>query len=568
MSRVLVVDAHPLMRRAIGAQIEALGHTPAGEAGGEEDAVALCGQTRPDLVIVELLVTPTGFDLIRRLKAASPGVRVLVYSAQPAEHFATRSLQAGADGFVDKGSRIEEFSAAIQAVLHGHGFFPHAALASGARGDASHAELSRLSPRELTVLQLLCSGLANQTIADQLGISFKTVSTYKTRLLQKLDAANLVELIDVARRHGVVQGATTAVTVRRDAAFQDDSEMLRAMLEASPNPMFVRDRSGRITQCNQALLDYHGVRVEDIRMRQFGELGWWHSDEYAAALQARYDKAMEVGEAVSADRVYTIRGEEHWMHVWFVPYRDDAGTVVGMVGGFFDLREQAARNAVLRHAKEAAEARMRLNANIMEQTSSALEQHVGIMGGLLERIASGDADTSAQVLAALGQSLMDRLAALHDLARLQNGSLALAAEPVSLAQVSQRAIDEVLAQARGHHLTLDASGLVIDRVWLDEARYRQILNELLAGLFDANVRLRSQLAEDGTVRLTLDLTGTGERQALQWTGAPAAGGEADHGFGLAVGKALVEFMGGHLSCRSVAPGAIHAVVELHLPQVL
>ncbi|MEG0248671.1 MAG: response regulator transcription factor, partial [Pseudomonas sp.] len=116
-----------------------------------------------------------------------------------------RCMQAGASGYVCKQQELTELLSAIKAVLSGYSYFPNQALhASRGRGGGSETDMvNRLSAREMTVLQQLARGRSNKEIADSMFLSNKTVSTYKSRLLLKLNARSLVDLIELAQRQGL-----------------------------------------------------------------------------------------------------------------------------------------------------------------------------------------------------------------------------------------------------------------------------------------------------------------------------------------------------------------------------
>ena len=126
---------------------------------------------------------------------------------QPGHHYATRCMQAGAAGFVCKEGDLAEVTAAVRAVLSGYSYFPSDVIRSGKRhiGLPDEADLiGRLSDRELVVLKFLANGYSNKEIAEEMFISNKTVSTYKTRLLLKLNARSLIELVEFANRNALI----------------------------------------------------------------------------------------------------------------------------------------------------------------------------------------------------------------------------------------------------------------------------------------------------------------------------------------------------------------------------
>jgi two-component system response regulator EvgA len=134
-------------------------------------------------------------------------MKVLILTSQAPGHFSMRCMQSGAAGYVCKQQDLTELLSAIKAVLSGYSYFPNQALHTVrcSLGNASESDMvDRLSGREMTVLQQLAQGRTNKEIADGMCLSNKTVSTYKTRLLLKLNARSLVDLIELAQRNGLV----------------------------------------------------------------------------------------------------------------------------------------------------------------------------------------------------------------------------------------------------------------------------------------------------------------------------------------------------------------------------
>ena len=181
--------------------------TVVGEAENGPEAITMVRELRPALVILDLdLPRMNGLELIERLRTIDPALKLLVLSAQQESIFATRALQAGANGFM---SKSEDMSAIVQAsmsVLAGYSVFPSSALVSlsGAPGTSTATLIRSLSDRELTVMQHLARGQSNKEIADTLLISNKTVSSYKTRIFEKLGITTLVELLDIARANELI----------------------------------------------------------------------------------------------------------------------------------------------------------------------------------------------------------------------------------------------------------------------------------------------------------------------------------------------------------------------------
>ena len=207
MSRILIVDDHPVIRMAMKMLLEAEGHQIVGDTDNGEDAISLGRELKPDLVILDIGIPRLdGLEVISRLMVLALPLKILVLTGQSASLFALRSMQAGAAGFVCKQGGLAELVTAVNAVASGYSYFPSAAMRPVQQGAYSDDVelLGRLSDREVSVLQYLSQGYSNKQISEQMFISNKTVSTYKTRLLQKLGLGSLVDLAEFAKRNSLI----------------------------------------------------------------------------------------------------------------------------------------------------------------------------------------------------------------------------------------------------------------------------------------------------------------------------------------------------------------------------
>ncbi|MBM7060273.1 response regulator transcription factor [Pseudomonas sp. UL073] len=205
MSRVLIVDDHPMIRFAARLLLERAGYAVAGEADNGVEALSLARELRPELVLLDIGIPKLdGLEVIQRLQSLQPAPRILVLTSMSPAIYASRCMLAGASGFVAKGNNLSELAEAAKAVLAGNKYFPDATLLSVRLSDGVFDDsvmLQSLSDREVAVLKYLASGLSNKEIGDEMLISNKTVSTYKTRLMLKLKARTLVDLLEFAKRN-------------------------------------------------------------------------------------------------------------------------------------------------------------------------------------------------------------------------------------------------------------------------------------------------------------------------------------------------------------------------------
>ncbi|APC18332.1 DNA-binding response regulator [Pseudomonas frederiksbergensis] len=208
MNSVFIVDDHPVIRLAVRMLLEHEGYKVVGEADNGVDAMQMVRECMPDLIILDISIPKLdGLEVLSRFNAMSTPLKTLVLTAQSPTLFAIRCMQSGASGYVCKQEDLSELLSAIKAVLSGYNYFPSQAL-NPVRGDEGLcAELDlfkSVNDRELMVLQLFAQGRTNKEIAKGMFLSNKTVSTYKKRLMQKLKAKSLVELIEMAKRNALV----------------------------------------------------------------------------------------------------------------------------------------------------------------------------------------------------------------------------------------------------------------------------------------------------------------------------------------------------------------------------
>ncbi|QYD72403.1 response regulator transcription factor [Paraburkholderia edwinii] len=208
MTMVMIVDDHPALRLVIKTHLTQVANIEdVVEAGNGQEAVELTRQYLPDLAILDLDIPRiNGLDVIPRLRLAHPHIRVMILSGHDTPTFVQRAVRAGAQGFVSKTQDISEIVRGVEAILSGYSVFPvtSGTIVAPLVGELNEqAKLELLSDKELIVLQMLAKGMSNKSIGEALFISNKTVSSHKTRILQKLAVETLVDLVDFARRCGI-----------------------------------------------------------------------------------------------------------------------------------------------------------------------------------------------------------------------------------------------------------------------------------------------------------------------------------------------------------------------------
>ncbi len=209
MIRVLITDDHALIRRGLKQVLhEGLGNVLVGEAQDAKEALEQIMTQKWDVVVMDITMPGrSGLDIMRDIKLAHPELPVLILSMHPEDQFAVRVLKAGAAGFIPKESAPEELIKAIRKVLSG-GRYVTAALAEKMAFDLAaqtdKAPHETLSDREFQVLRMIASGKTVGQIGEELGLSVKTVSTYRARILEKMRMQNNAELTHYAIKHQLV----------------------------------------------------------------------------------------------------------------------------------------------------------------------------------------------------------------------------------------------------------------------------------------------------------------------------------------------------------------------------
>ncbi len=200
MHSIFIVDDHPVIRLAVRMLLENQNYKVVGESDNGVDAMQMIRETSPDLVILDISIPKLdGLEVLARFQAMALPLKVLVLTAQSPALFAVRCMHSGAAGYVCKQEDLSELLSAIKAVLAGYNYFKHDQAV-----DADLQLFRQVNDRELMVLQLFAQGRSNKEIAKGMFLSSKTVSTYKKRLMHKLQVNTLVDLIEMAKRNALV----------------------------------------------------------------------------------------------------------------------------------------------------------------------------------------------------------------------------------------------------------------------------------------------------------------------------------------------------------------------------
>ena len=209
MIRILVADDHAVVREGLKRIIQdAPTLELVGEASDGEEALEKALSMECDMLLLDISMPGrSGLDVLRELKIQKPELRILILSMHPEQQYALRALRSGARGYLNKDSASDELLEAIQKVASGGRYISPAlaeTLAFNLGQGIDKKPHDILSDREFQVLRLLAAGKSIGQIAEELLLGTKTISTYRHRIMEKMDMSNNVELIRYAIQNNLV----------------------------------------------------------------------------------------------------------------------------------------------------------------------------------------------------------------------------------------------------------------------------------------------------------------------------------------------------------------------------
>lgn len=207
--KILVVDDHPYFRRGVkDILVEGFGTVKIGEGSNAQEMLDLARQKKWDVAVMDISMPGrSGPEALKQLKSEHPKLPVLVMSMHPEDQYAIRMFKAGADGYLTKASAPDELVRAVKKVLGGGQYVSPALgekLALTMKVGVAGAPHEQLSDREYQVLCLIASGKTVSEIAAAVNLSVTTISTYRTRILEKMNMKNNAELTRYAIQRGLV----------------------------------------------------------------------------------------------------------------------------------------------------------------------------------------------------------------------------------------------------------------------------------------------------------------------------------------------------------------------------
>lgn len=210
--RMVIADDHEVIRHGLASVFQASGIDVVGEAADGDEALRFCRRLKPDVLLLDVRMDPSrgpadGLDAIKRVRAACPGIRIVMFSAFDNPTYVAQAISAGAHDYVLKSASRQEIIAAVAGAAAGtapprQGDFRRTAGAMSDKTLPKGVDVP-LTPRETQVLRLVAMGLSNQEIADALEISIETVKEHVQNLLRKLALGDRTQAAVWAIRHGI-----------------------------------------------------------------------------------------------------------------------------------------------------------------------------------------------------------------------------------------------------------------------------------------------------------------------------------------------------------------------------
>ena len=376
-----------------------------------------------------------------------------------------------------------------------------------------------------------------------------------------------------------------------ERALSDQFEFMRALVNGTPHPIYVRDREGVLKTCNDSYLNAFSARREEVIGKTVMQTCDLLSNECEARdYQADYLRVMREGTPLVTDRPLRIGEKTLTIYHWILPYRDSLGEVQGIIGGWIDISERHQLLDELRTAKELADDANRAKSTFLATMSHEIRTPMNAVIGLLEltlkRADHGHLDRpSIEVAYNSAKDLLELIGDILDIARIESGRLNLSPERVNLHQLAHSVMRIFDGLARQKNLTLDLRFDATDDlpdVLIDPLRLKQILTNLISNAIkftqQGRVTLEINLLPAGTperteLHLSVKDTGIGisERDQArlfepfaqaQNSGQLALNGA---GLGLVICRSLCEMMGGTLVLSSQESAGTQVQIKLEVP---
>ncbi|WLH93049.1 transporter substrate-binding domain-containing protein [Pseudomonas sp. FP453] len=376
-----------------------------------------------------------------------------------------------------------------------------------------------------------------------------------------------------------------------ERALNDQFEFMRALVNETPHPIYVRDRKGLLQTCNDSYLQVFDVKREDVIGKSAMQISTALEAE-STQYHADYQRVVAQGNPLILDRPLHIRGKKYTIYHWILPYRDSTGEVQGIIGGWIDISERRQLFDELRTAKERADEANRAKSTFLATMSHEIRTPMNAVIGMLEltlkRADQGHLDRPAiEVAYNSAKDLLELIGDILDIARIESGRLSLAPERVNLKEVIESVVRvfDGLARQKTLSLLLEYKADSDDNdVLIDPLRFKQVLSNLVSNAIKfterGQVKIRvevfaTEMPQQVEMKLVVEDTGIGISRDDQlrlfepFSQADNSGhlARSGAGLGLVICRSLCSMMGGQLSLSSVPMVGTQVHVSLKMPRL-
>ncbi|MBT1263434.1 MULTISPECIES: transporter substrate-binding domain-containing protein [Pseudomonas] len=376
-----------------------------------------------------------------------------------------------------------------------------------------------------------------------------------------------------------------------ERALNDQFEFMRALVNETPHPIYVRDRKGMLQTCNDSYLQVFDVKREDVIGKNAIQMSTALETD-ATQYHADYQRVMAEGNPLILDRTLHIHGKKLTIYHWILPYRDSTGEVQGIIGGWIDISERRQLFDEIRAAKERADEANRAKSTFLATMSHEIRTPMNAVIGMLEltlkRADQGHLDRPAiEVAYNSAKDLLELIGDILDIARIESGRLSLAPERVNLREVIESVVRvfDGLARQKTLSLSLEFKPDHDDtEVLIDPLRFKQVLSNLVSNAIKftemGQVKIKvevvpTELAQQVEMKLVVEDTGIGISRDDQlrlfepFAQADNSGqlARSGAGLGLVICRSLCAMMGGQLSLSSVPMVGTQVHVSLKMTRL-
>ncbi|MCK9798306.1 transporter substrate-binding domain-containing protein [Pseudomonas sp. MAFF 302030] len=376
-------------------------------------------------------------------------------------------------------------------------------------------------------------------------------------------------LLLIALAWGYAMRRQVSQRERAEQALNDQLRFMDALINGTPNPIYVRDLNRRLVICNDSYLKAMGADRHSVLGTSLDQLAVPEAPLFAEDFKT----ILAGGQPLLIDREVHIRGQRLNIYHWMLPYRNAQGDIQGIIGGWLDISERQQLLEELTQAKNDADKANRAKTTFLATMSHEIRTPMSAVIGMLElalkRADQGQFDRpSIEVAYGSALGLLDLIGDILDIARIESGRLSLSPERANLQELVGSVIRmfDGLARQKGLRLELELAGDTHSDVLVDPLRFKQVLSNLISNAIkfteQGGIQVRLEAQAEGPQRLLVQLSikdsGIGinaEDQQRLFQPFSQVPGQHQHarsgtGLGLAICRTLCEMMGGQLELHS------------------